>query len=74
MDCAQLYAANTGRDISDLLFYYVFGLFKNAVIVQQIYFRWKKGLHNDDRFGALINLIKLLGKHAVRTLEKNSIS
>jgi hypothetical protein len=52
----------------------VFGLFKNAVIVQQIYYRWKKGLHNDDRFGALIHLIKLLGKHAVRTLEKNSIS
>ena len=73
-DCAELYATNTGRDISDLLFYYVFGLFKNAVIVQQIYYRWKKGLHNDDRFGALIHLIKLLGKHAVRTLEKNSIS
>lgn len=72
--CAQLYATETGRDISDLLFYYVFGLFKNAVIVQQIYYRWKKGLHNDDRFGALIYLIKFLGKHAVRTLEKNSIS
>lgn len=70
---AELYAANTGRDISDLLFYYVFGLFKNAVIVQQIYYRWKKGLHTDDRFGALIQLIHLLGKHAVKTLEKNSL-
>ena len=70
---AELYANNTGRDISNLLFYYVFGLFKNAVIVQQIYYRWKKGLHTDDRFGALIQLTHLLGKHAASTLEKNSL-
>jgi len=73
-DCADLYAEKSGRDLSDLLFYYVFGLFKNAVIVQQIYYRWKKGLHRDNRFEALLQLVKLLGHHGMVTLEKNSIS
>ena len=73
-DCADLYAEKSGRDLGDLLFYYVFGLFKNAVIVQQIYYRWKKGLHPDNRFETLLELVKLLGRHGIATLEKNSIS
>lgn len=73
-ECADLYAEKSGRDLSDLLFYYVFGLFKNAVIVQQIYYRWKKGLHTDNRFETLLELVKLLSRHGVGTLEKNSIS
>lgn len=72
--CADLYAEKSGRDLGDLLFYYVFGLFKNAVIVQQIYYRWKKGLHRDNRFEGLLELVKLLGRHGIATLEKNSIS
>jgi aminoglycoside phosphotransferase (APT) family kinase protein len=72
--CADLYAEKSGRDLSDLLLYYVFGLFKNAVIVQQIYFRWKKGLHPDNRFETLLDLVKLLSRHGIETLEKNSIS
>lgn len=73
-DCADLYAEKSGRDLGDLLFYYVFGLFKNAVIVQQIYYRWKKGLHPDNRFETLLELVKLLGRHGIATLEKKSIS
>jgi aminoglycoside phosphotransferase (APT) family kinase protein len=72
--CADRYAEISGRDLGDLLFYYVFGLFKNAVIVQQIYYRWKKGLHPDNRFEALLELVKLLSHHGIATLEKNSIS
>jgi aminoglycoside phosphotransferase (APT) family kinase protein len=72
--CADLYAERSGRDLRDLLFYYVFGLFKNAVIAQQIYFRWKQGLHRDNRFEALLQLVQSLGRHGVQTLEKNRIS
>jgi aminoglycoside phosphotransferase (APT) family kinase protein len=67
------YAEKTGRDVSDILFYYIFGLFKNAVIGQQIYYRWKQGNSNDPRFGALLPLIKLLSFKAVNALERNSI-
>jgi len=67
------YAAQTGRDLSDILFYYVFGLFKNAVIAQQIYHRWKQGHSTDARFGALLPMIKLLGETASAALSKNTV-
>jgi aminoglycoside phosphotransferase (APT) family kinase protein len=58
------YAEKSGRDLSDINFYYVFGLFKNAVIAQQIYHRWKQGHSSDARFGGLLPMIRLLGERA----------
>lgn len=72
-EVVERYALKTGRDISNILFYYVFGLFKNAVIGQQIYHRWKQGSVTDARFGALLPMIQLLGKKAVVALDKNRI-
>lgn len=60
------YRTLTNRDLSDINFYYVFGLFKNAVIAQQIYHRYKQGFSNDERFGALLPLIQLLGGKAIK--------
>jgi aminoglycoside phosphotransferase (APT) family kinase protein len=62
------YAEKSGRDLSDISFYYVFGLFKNAVIAQQIYHRWKQGHSSDARFGALLPMIQLLGEKAEGTI------
>ncbi|TAH12253.1 MAG: phosphotransferase family protein [Sphingobacteriia bacterium] len=59
------YASKTGRDLSDIHFYFVFGLFKNAVIAQQIYHRYKQGHSSDERFGALLPMIQLLGAKAL---------
>lgn len=64
------YAEKSGRDLSDIRFYYVFGMFKNAVIGQQIYARWKKGQAQDPRFGKLIEMVRVLGEMGVRALEK----
>jgi aminoglycoside phosphotransferase (APT) family kinase protein len=64
------YAAKSGRNISHIAFYYAFGLFKNAVIAQQIYHRWKQGHSSDARFGALLPMIQLLGKKAADAIEK----
>ena len=72
-DFVDRYAEKTNRDLSNILFYYAFGLFKNAVIAQQIYHRWKAGKSNDDRFGKLLPLIQLLGNKAIKALDKNSI-
>ena len=66
---ADRYADKTGRDLSDILFYYVFGLYKNAVIGQQIYARWKKGLTKDDRFSGLIYGVFELSKMAMNAIE-----
>ncbi|NRD80350.1 phosphotransferase family protein [Bacillus sp. BRMEA1] len=52
-DFIELYAKKSGRDVSDLHFYLTFAYFKLAVIVQQIYYRFKKGQTNDQRFAGL---------------------
>jgi aminoglycoside phosphotransferase (APT) family kinase protein len=47
------YASRTGRDVSRIRWYEVLGIFKLAVILQQIYFRWKAGQTKDERFAKL---------------------
>ena len=69
----ERYAERTGRDVGSGLFYYVFALFKIAVIGQQIYKRWHDGLTKDPRFGSLIDWVKVLGRQASRALERGRI-
>ncbi len=64
----------TKSDIDDIIFYYVFGCFKVAVIGQQIYARFKKGLTNDPRFAALIHVIDACGKNTQMAIKNNRIS
>ncbi len=71
---AERYAELSGRDISDVLFYYVYGLFKVAVIGQQIYYRYAKGYTQDERFGALIWAVKAIGDSAEKALNTGEIS
>jgi aminoglycoside phosphotransferase (APT) family kinase protein len=44
------YGVRTGRDLSALGYYEVFGLFKLAVVLQQIYYRYRRGQTHDERF------------------------
>ena len=44
------YESESGRDLSEMHWYVVFGYFKLAGILQQIYARWKNGQTTDDRF------------------------
>jgi aminoglycoside phosphotransferase (APT) family kinase protein len=55
---AARYVERTGREIPNLRFYYVFGMFKLTVIVQQIYARYLRGATHDERFAGLIALIR----------------
>ncbi|GMQ23967.1 phosphotransferase family protein [Algoriphagus sp. oki45] len=50
--------------LSNMLFFYVFGLFKVGVIAQQIYKRHKQGFANDPKFAALIQVVNEAGKKA----------
>lgn len=67
------YALRSGREVNNIVFYYVYGLFKNVVIIQQIYARYKKGLASDPRFGQLPRLIEAEGIAALQAIEKNRI-
>lgn len=62
------YAERTRRDVSHIAFYHAFGLFKNAVIAQQIYARWKQGHSQDARFGRLLPMIVYLAEQAERAV------
>ena len=48
-EAIERYAERSGRDVARMPYYYIFGLFKMAVVVQQLYFRWHKGQTKDDR-------------------------
>jgi len=73
IEVAERYATATGRSIDNLLFYYVFALFKVAGIGQQIYFRFKQGDTADPRFAMIIVGVKALGKAAAAALESGRI-
>lgn len=64
----ERYAARTGRDVSHIAFYHAFGLFKNAVIAQQIYARWKQGHSQDARFGRLLPMIGYLAEQGAQAM------
>jgi len=66
---AQRYSERSGRDVSNLLYYYVFGLFKNAVVMQQIYSRYHRGLTTDPRFAGLLAGVQALSKDGLRSIE-----
>lgn len=60
----EMYAAASGRDVSNMLYYYVFGTFKIAVIAQQIYARFEKGFTTDQRFAGFDKFVGKLGSIA----------
>ena len=67
------YTRRTSRHIDDPVFYFAYGLLKIAVIVQQIYFRYQKGLTRDPRFAGLGALVKACGDLAQRSIELKRI-
>ena len=73
-EIVQRYAARSGRAVDDVVFQYVLGLFKVAVIAQQIYFRYRQGLTQDERFAGLGFAVALLAQVAVRAVDRNRIS
>lgn len=72
-ELASAYADKSGRDVSDVVFYYCFGLFKVAVVAQQIYARYAKGLTSDARFALFIEAVKGLAAQAARHLGKRDL-
>lgn len=63
-----IYESASGCKLEAWEFYYGFGLFRLAVIAQQIYARYCLGLTKDPRFAALIHGVRALEKAALRAL------
>ena len=69
----ERYAARTGRDVSKIAYYEVFALYKVAVVVQQIYIRWKRGQTRDERFGLMGPRVEALARASLELAEKSGL-
>jgi len=70
---ARRYFERSGRRTEHLVFYYAFGLFKTAVVLQQIYYRFAKGLTTDQRFAPFIMVVRAMSEQAQRAIDRGSI-
>ena len=62
------YAEQSGISIDNFDFYFCFGLFRLAVIAQQIYYRYFHAETRDKRFKTLISAVQNLEKTAIRVI------
>jgi len=69
----ERYAATTGCDPGDMCFYLTFARFKVAVIIQQIYYRYAKGLTQDARFADMPKGIRALLRASWHCAESGTI-
>src|SRR5690606_4186339 len=69
-EIVEAYAKKSGRDVSNIQFYLAFAYFKNAVIAQQIYYRYKRGQTQDKRFAALNKFTNQLIQLATKMIDK----
>ncbi len=49
-EVVERYCGKTGFDVADMQWYYAFSVMKFAVIIQQIYIRYRRGQTQDERF------------------------
>jgi aminoglycoside phosphotransferase (APT) family kinase protein len=63
------YAERSGMALSNMDFYRVYGLFRLAGIIQQIYFRFYHGQTADPRFAPFIHLNALLERMSLQVIE-----
>jgi len=72
-ELVEMYRDASGRDLPPMLFYYVFGTFKIAVIAQQIYARYARGATRDARFAGFNRFVGALGQIAEKAIEKGTV-
>jgi len=67
------YAERSGIPIPNFDFYLCFGLFRLAVIAQQIYYRFYHGQTSDERFKMLIVAVQVLEENARALIAKSRL-
>ena len=67
------YAERTGIQIDNYDFYYAYGLFRLAGIVQQIYYRYYHGQTRDKRFASFVQMNALLEQMSLNLIHSSSL-
>jgi aminoglycoside phosphotransferase (APT) family kinase protein len=73
MEFVERWSRATGRDASNVLFYYAFALFKLAVVAQQLYKRYADGLTKEDRYAAMLAGVQAVTTSALVAVDKGRI-
>ena len=66
------YSERSGRNLSGIDYYEVLGMYKLAVILQQIYYRFRRGQTQDERFRHFDQRITSLARQAATLAEKRT--
>lgn len=70
VEFAERWSKATGRDASNVLFYYAFALFKLAVVAQQLYRRWVDGHTKEERYAAMLEGVRAVATSALVAIDK----
>jgi aminoglycoside phosphotransferase (APT) family kinase protein len=70
---ADYYAERAGIKIDCIDFYYCYGLFRLAGIVQQIYYRFYHGQTQDKRFAQFVQMNKLLEQMSLQVIKQSRL-
>ena len=75
IDLGQLlcYWAETGDPYPKIAFYEIFAIYKTAVVIQQIYIRWKRGQTKDERFAGMAPRVEALAEAALTLAAKSGL-
>ncbi|MCA1594197.1 MAG: phosphotransferase family protein [Acidobacteria bacterium] len=66
----ERYGARTGFDLTNIAFYEVFAVFKLAIVLQQIFYRYTCGQTDDPRFATLDERVAWLARIGATFTEK----
>jgi len=69
----EAYARASRRAVDEITFHYVYGLFKVAVIVQQLHARYVSGRTSDARYAGLLDGVRALTRMAWQSAQKGRI-
>jgi len=70
-EVVDYYLEKTGIHCDDFSFYQVYGLFRLAAIVQQLYYRYFHGQTKDERFADFINVGRYLQQRCLALIVKH---
>jgi aminoglycoside phosphotransferase (APT) family kinase protein len=72
-ELVERYQEKTGFAVDDFDFYHVFGMFRLAVIAQQIYKRYVEGKTRDPRFASLGMVVQVLNGACEQVIEHSQL-
>lgn len=73
LEVIERYHLKSGRSLEQIDYYFIYGCYKLAVIVQQIYARFVKGHTKDPRFAALGQVVKACSDQGLRAIKQGRI-